>query len=344
MNLLWKKRLQSAGWLTLVAAGIVLLVAGVQRKVTKECLDVKVEVSGENNHVFLDEREVLKILNANGELVGQRIEDINLQLLEKRLELDRWISNAELFFDNKQVLQVLVEEKEPVARIFTVGGNSYYIDSAAKRLPLSDKVSIRVPMFTNFPAEGKRLASKDSALLQLVKTLAMFIEADSFWNAQVAQIDITPDRTFEMVPTIGNHIVALGSGDDIEKKFDRLMTFYKQVWTKVGLERYSRIDVQYDGQVVGTRKGEALAAIDTGKVKEAFINLVNRNRPDTIEDRVAVVKSTLADAVKKEIEAVKKKEASKEDSNNEEKKVQEQKKKQEKAAKPVPKAVMKKVN
>lgn len=345
MNLLWKKRLQNAGWLTLTVVGIVLLIAGVQKKDNKECLDVKVEVSGENDHIFLDEREVLKIVNAHGDLVGQPIEEINLQLLEKRLEQDRWINNAELFFDNKQALQVIVEEKEPVARIFTTSGSSYYIDSAGRRLPLSDKVSIRVPMFTNFPGEGRRLGKKDSILMQSVKELAKFIEADSFWNAQVSQIDITPDRTFEMVPTIGSHTVALGKGVDIEKKFDRLMSFYKQVWTKVGLERYSKIDVQYEGQVIATRKGAALATVDTTKVKEAFINLINRNKPDTVVEQTLVVRTTVANAVKREIEAVKKKEeVTKMEANKEnDKKLAEQRQSEaKKEVKPVPKAVMQK--
>src|SRR5207237_1404842 len=158
-------------------------------KNNKECTDVKVEVTGVNRHIFIDEKEVLKLLNANGDLVGKEVKDINLQVLEDRLENDKWIRNAELFFDNNQVLEVKVEEREPVARIFTVEGNSYYIDSSTSRLPLSDKMSIRVPMFTNFPTDAKKLRSKDSALMVSIKELATFIQADSFWNAQVAQIN-----------------------------------------------------------------------------------------------------------------------------------------------------------
>ncbi len=75
-----EEKIQNAGWLTLTAAGIVLLVAAGQKKDNKECLVVKVEVSGENDHIFVDEKEVLKILNANGELIGQPIEEINLQV------------------------------------------------------------------------------------------------------------------------------------------------------------------------------------------------------------------------------------------------------------------------
>ncbi|MEJ7676643.1 MAG: hypothetical protein WKG06_01950 [Segetibacter sp.] len=71
------------------------------------------------------------------------------------------------------------------------------------------KLSARIPMFTNFPSDKTKLSRPDSELLASVKELAMFIQADDFWKAQAAQIDITPDG-FEMVPTIGNHIIKLG--------------------------------------------------------------------------------------------------------------------------------------
>ena len=81
------------------------------------------------------------------------------------------------------------------------------------RLPLSEKLSARVPMFTSFPSERAHLSRPDSQLLASVKELAMFIQADEFWKAQVAQVDITPEG-FEMIPTVGNHIVTLGKDGD----------------------------------------------------------------------------------------------------------------------------------
>src|SRR4030095_10723863 len=74
-----------------------------------------------------------------------------------------------------------------------------------------------------------------------------------FWMSQVAQVDITPERKFEMIPVVGNHTVKLGDGENIGEKFRRLMIFYQQVLSKTGFERYKLIDVQYKGQVVASR-------------------------------------------------------------------------------------------
>ena len=34
----------------------------------------------------------------------------------------------------------IVKEKEPVARVFSSAGNSFYIDSVGKRMPLPEKL------------------------------------------------------------------------------------------------------------------------------------------------------------------------------------------------------------
>ncbi|TDH22985.1 hypothetical protein EXU57_18135 [Segetibacter sp. 3557_3] len=278
MNQLWKKRLHMGGWVLLTLAGLVLMIAAVTKKNANICTGVKVELSGSSSNFFIDEKEVTRLLNANGKLQGKNKNDINLLVLENRIENDSWILNAELFFDSDEVLNVLVEEREPVARVFTKSGSSFYLDTACKRLPTSDKVTVRVPMFSGFPTEARKLKPVDSTLLVAIKDLAVFIRKDAFWNAQVAQVDITPNRTFEMIPTIGSHVVVLGRPEDYEEKFSRLYTFYQEVWTKVGLEKYSKIDVQFNGQVVATRKGEGSSMVDSVKAKAAYERLMQDNR------------------------------------------------------------------
>jgi cell division protein FtsQ len=275
MQQVWRRRWSNTGWLALAALTLVLLGAGVHKKNHKVCQGIEVKFNGDGNNFFIDQKGVASVLKANGGIKGLPIDQINLRQLEDRLKKDRWIEDAQLFFDNKQVLQVLIEEKEPVARIFTAAGSSYYIDSSCRRLPLSDKLSARIPMFTNFPSDRLTLSRPDSELLASVKELAMFIQADELWKAQVAQIDITP-KGFEMIPTVGSHVVALGKGGDYQQKFDRLFSFYKQVWTKVGFERYEKIDVQFNGQVVATIKGKkSMIQIDSAKAEAAFENLLS---------------------------------------------------------------------
>ena len=107
--------------------------------------------------------------------------------------------------------------------------------------------------------------------------MALYINRYPFWKAQVAQIDINDNRELEVVPTVGNHTVLMGKAEDFENKFNRLFSFYKQVWTKVGLEKYETIDVRFNGQVVAIKKGTGRPSIkDSAEAKKALDELVAR--------------------------------------------------------------------
>ena len=293
----WRKRWRSVGWIALGAITLVLLVSAVRSKNHKLCTGVEVSFNKDGSNFFVDEKGVITALKAYGSIKNEPIENIDLKELEGRLKADRWIANAELFFDNKQVLQVIVEEKEPVARIFTVAGSSFYIDSACRRLPLSPKLSARLPMFTNFPSDRATLSRPDSELLVSAKDLAVFIQADDFWKAQVAQVDITATG-FEMIPTIGSHIVALGKDGNWQQKFDRLFSFYKQVWTQVGFEKYEKIDIQFDGQVVATVKGAKPARVDSVKARMAYENLLAEVKKSDVDSLTVLENTVIKDTIK----------------------------------------------
>jgi cell division protein FtsQ len=218
------------------------------------------------------------------------------QAVENRLKKDTWVADAELFFDNNMILHVHISEREPVARIFTTTGGSYYIDSSAHMMPLSDKMNVRIPVFTGFPSDKSKVQKADSLLMQHIKKVAYYILTNEFFRAQVAQVDITADRNFEIIPTIGNHIIDFGSGDNYEDKFIRLRLFYNQVLSKTGFDKYKRINLRFEKQVVGT-KNEYTDKIDSIQALKNVQRLIEESRQllmDTVSTSVdknfAVVK------------------------------------------------------
>jgi cell division protein FtsQ len=272
-----KKIIFAALTLTACSGLVVLLVAAIGRRNHELCKDYVITIKGADKNLFINEKDIKKLLNSgpNGKIKGEPITDFNLRKLEQIIKGNAWVKNANLYFDNREVLHIAVEEKEPVARIFTTAGRSFYIDNEGERMPLSEMMSARVPVFTNFP-DKKVLSTKDSALLSDVQKTASFILNDSFWMAQTEQIDITPDRTFEMIPTIGNHIVKLGKGDDIDKKFHRLLIFYQQVLSKTSFDKYNTVDVQYAGQVIGSKS--KMSKVDSMQLKKNIEKLLQEAR------------------------------------------------------------------
>lgn len=255
-----------------------LLMAAITRKDKGQCTGYTIRIDGVEKNYFIDEKDVEQLLKkaAGGSVKGQPLTALNLQEMEAALEKNTWISDAELYVDNQDRLHVTIVEQEPVARIFTVSGNSFYLDKTGKKLPLSDKLSAKVPVFTGYP-DMKKMNTADSSLLAKVTAAANYIMADPFWLAQVAQIDITPDRNFEMIPVVGNHLVKLGTGEQIDRQFGRLMIFYKEVLSKTGFDRFKVIDVQYKGQVVASR-AVGITKVDSLQLRRNVEMLLQQSR------------------------------------------------------------------
>ncbi len=278
-----RKILAVSVWIILASGVIVLLVAAITKKNTEPILGVEIKISGIQNNYFIDKKEVLKILEkVNGKkLEKSPVNSIDLTKMENSLGKEEWIKKAELFFDNNKVLQVKVTEREPIARIFTLSGASFYIDSSLAKLPLSDKFSARLPVFTSFPTGVKK---QDSTLLDEVKILSEYINKHPFWMAQIDQVDISEEGTFELIPKLGNQVIRFGDAEDCDQKFNKLLAFYKKVETNVGWNKYSVLDIQYKNQVIGVMRDAAEIKSDSLKAVEIMKTIIaeaERNSNDS---------------------------------------------------------------
>ncbi len=252
----WQKIVINILWSIAAAALIVLFVVSWKAKSEKQLTDIQVELVGESAQaLFMDEIAIRSILNEQGVKAGMPIEKINLTQLEKFIEKTEWVKNAEFFINNKLVLEVKIEQRIPIARVFTSSGTSFYIDIEGSRLPLKQLTVLNLPVFTGFPTDQPKLSRPDSVLLKDVLFFAKTIQKDSFFMAQVAQVNIEPNGTFQMVPTLGDHLVLLGTVDQLEDKLNRLFTFYKKVWLVSGVNAYQYIDCRFNHQVVALKKG-----------------------------------------------------------------------------------------
>jgi cell division protein FtsQ len=273
-----------AAWLLVISAIATVLIAANRRQKQHVCSDVIVGIKGESDKYYVEKSDVMKMMEkqVNGSLLQWPVTKIDILKLEHVLEANAWIRNAELYFDNKDALHVSVEEREPVARIFTVDGSSFYIDSSGQRMPLLEKVSARVPVVTGFPS-SRKLNSKDSVILSQVKMLTQYINTNDFWNKQIGSIDITGQGSFELIPVIGDHVIRIGDAGNLDEKLNRLYIFYKQVMSKVGFNKYKVVDVEFDGQVVAENKGLS-SAVDSLQLQKNIEELFRKNDLQHLDD------------------------------------------------------------
>lgn len=246
-------------WTAVLTGFVILLAAAVQDKESGRCKGLVVKMEGSDNNYFIEEKDIRAlIINP----VGTPIKNINLAEVEKMASRDPWVKKAECYIDNQRMLNIKVTQREPIARVFTNAGSSFYFDKDGDRIPVSSRYAARVPVFTGFPAEAPRLDSADSTLAAGIMNMGNYITSDPFWSAEVEQVNITPEREFEITPKLGDHVIEFGDGEEVEKKFSKLLAFYKEGLNKVGWNNYAKINVAYENEVVCTRRsGEELSRL-----------------------------------------------------------------------------------
>ncbi len=272
-------------WSMLGTGSIVLLVAAMKAKDEKVCAGVQVKITSHYNTPFISEQVIMQVLKHNGIENGSIIKPLNLQKIEDSLNKNPWIKDVQLFLNNNQVFYATITERTPVARVFTVQGNSFYIDETSYRLPVSDNYAARLPVFTSFPSNKNILSKPDSVVLEEITTIAAHINQDSFLFAQVAQVNITPQHTYEIVPVLGNQIIELGNAEKLNEKFEKLFAFYKQIWATAGFEKYSRVRLQFNGQIVAEKRGAQKPYADTLRAISQQVNaerMLNNIIKDTV--------------------------------------------------------------
>ena len=252
-----KRLLPSVLWTLSGISLFILLISAASRNGQLRCSGLEIEIEGYKHEMFISEADIKSLIedDLSHAIKGSNIDAMNLRRLENLLQKDNWVSKAQLFVDNQQSLHVNISERLPVARVFTQGNRSYYIDSQAVILPLSQQQIANVPVFTNLPDRPQKLAGADSLFWKQISKMGSYIISDSFLLMQIGQINVTPQKELELYPVIGNHIVLFGKPEKWVEKLSRLEMFDKQFLATTGLNKYSRLDLRFDKQIVATLRG-----------------------------------------------------------------------------------------
>jgi cell division protein FtsQ len=237
----------------MVLLGLSFLIAFAERKQGGSvCKNISVEINNLNENHFLDEADVLQLVDGSGETIkGIGIDRINLKQIEKKLKYDKHILDAELFGDLKGNLIVNVELRRPIARIVQKDAPDAYIAEDGVIMPVSEKYTSRVVLIIGYvkallESEDLNKTEEGKQLMEMIE----YVNADRFWSAQVAQLDIERDGKINIFPQVTGQRVEFGRAENIETKFKKLMIFYKEILPTRGWTKYERVNLEYEGQVI----------------------------------------------------------------------------------------------
>lgn len=207
------------------------------------CTQVTVMVEDSASTCFITSAEVISILKRSRLYPQKQLMDsIRLKLIEQELEKNTFIEAAECYKTPTGNLCIHVRQRLPILRVMSGDGtSSYYIDLNGHTMPGGGHAA-HLPVATGHI--NREMAQKE------LHQFALLLREDDFWSKQVEQINVTSDGDIELVPRIGNHILFLGKPVNIKNKLKRIRSFYDKALSQIGWNKYSRISVEFDNQII----------------------------------------------------------------------------------------------
>jgi cell division protein FtsQ len=182
------------------------------------------------------------------------VDKINWMKLEHEIKANPWIADAQLFSNRNGELKIDISQRCPLMRIINKNGVGFYVDENGEPMMLSSKFTAREIVITGMidikdfsysnPEKGKRF--------DLVK-LVRYIVSNSFWKAQITQINIKENEQIQLFPLHGNHVIEFGTTENFEEKLSKLKVFYLEGLNRIGWSKYKILNVKYKNQIVAIK-------------------------------------------------------------------------------------------
>lgn len=194
---------------------------------------------------FISDSEIRNlILKNHPELIGNSADNVNKEDLENLINKIPSVKNTEVYASLTGCLNILIEQRKPIVRF--VKDEGFYIDEEGKRMPLSSNYTSRVLVVSG--------NIRDRIIETELMPLVNFIIKDEFWYSQINQIYVDSNNEYTLIPRVGGQKIDLGKIDNFERKFAKLYALYKDGFPTVGWNKYNKINLKYENQIVCTKR------------------------------------------------------------------------------------------
>jgi cell division protein FtsQ len=194
-----------------------------------------------NSSFFISADSIKKSIN---KYIYASKDSISLSDVEHEIDKNTFVEKAQVYTMVGNKLYVNVKQKEPVARIIT-NDSIYYLDKNSNFMSLSKLHSADVPIIFGF--------NQFSDLDYLTK-VSLMIRDDKFLNQNITQIIINDNQEINLKLSGLNTFIELGHNNKLEKKIQNLKAFYNRAIRKNDMEKYRKVNLQFENQVVGVKK------------------------------------------------------------------------------------------
>jgi len=233
----------------------------------KDVSDIQVNIYRNAELGFINHEEILSTLNEIDSLVDRQesvnkleINNIETSHIEKLLSKNPFIDEVDSYLTLNGKLLINIKEKEPIIRIYDKNKGGFYIDNYGDIFPVSSQYSPRVLIANGYINEEANTNSNiydtiyDNTVFQELFFLTKLINQNSLLEAQINQIYVNSKGEYDLIPELGNHLVQLGTLNDIQNKLQNLEGYYRKNLKSSDWDKYKIINLTYKDQIVCTKK------------------------------------------------------------------------------------------
>lgn len=251
------------------------------------CTKVEINIEDENENGFLKTAEVKNLLQKKGLYpLSKRVSDINVRDIERELCNTAFVKTADCYVSENGHVNISLTQRTPILRVKAQNGDDYYIDDNGGVMPNSQYTSDMII------ATGEITRTYACRYLSI---MAKYVMESDLWRNQIEQINVLHDKTIEIVPRVGDHVINLGMmpvindkeqrkekvTEFIELQLHRLDLFYKYGLSEAGWNKYSYISLEFANQVICTRPEKHKKIFEPTAVEEEIKQPAEANSDNT---------------------------------------------------------------
>jgi len=240
-------------WIGIAAWFVVILGFVSSRADEVICNRIDVLLSDTAQCRFVSDADIRAMLRDEGlEIQGYPLKEINTWDLEKLLEENAYIKEAEVSTDISGRMEIRLEQRIPLVRIMPDGRRGYYLDTEGKILPLSDQFVPHIFLVSGHISQPDE--DEGTNQLEEIHQFCTYVTDHPFWSEQIVQLYVNRKGEYELIPRVGAHQILMGSLDQWERKLRNLELLYEQGFSAYGWNTYGTINLKYSNQVICTKR------------------------------------------------------------------------------------------
>jgi cell division protein FtsQ len=264
----WFMRVLVLVFFVLTGAGTLALWAfSISKHNVQPVPEVRINIQrGDGVNELITKGEVDSIVHVHfGMLIGTPINQIDVGAIQVAVDRHPAVQSCNVFLGVDGILHVDIQQRAPMFRVLNSDGTGFYVDTLGQSFSLLDRAVAYVPVFSvegaigsmEFPA-NKEYYDENALGLTYLDELVLFgnhMRKNADLKDWLEHVHLTSMGTIEVIPRIGRHVIDYGSIYNLEMKTNMLFQFYRSQLYITDLEKYSRINLNFENQIICEKRG-----------------------------------------------------------------------------------------